>query len=77
LGALFVNGLNKYSNDMKEKIESIALQYSLTDSEASQLANELLNLFDVFDSEKVTISKKEYDWLKKCEEDLNGISFSL
>lgn len=28
-------------------------------------------------SEQITISKKEYDWLKKCEKDLNDISFSL
>ena len=29
------------------------------------------------DSEQITIPKKEYDWLKKCEKDLNDISFSL
>tara|TARA_R110000803_G_scaffold53291_1_gene109302 strand:- start:449 stop:634 length:186 start_codon:yes stop_codon:yes gene_type:complete len=32
---------------MRDKIESIVLQYSLTDSEASQLTDELLNLFPV------------------------------
>lgn len=37
----------------------------------------LLPIHDVSDSEQITISKKEYDWLKKCEKDLNDISFSL
>ncbi len=32
---------------MREKIESKLLEYSLTDAEASQLTDELLNLFNV------------------------------
>ncbi len=42
--------------------------------------NEIVNLLpirDVSDSEKITIPKKEYEWLKKCEKDLNSIDFSL
>lgn len=42
--------------------------------------NEIVNLLpihDVSDSEKITISKNEYEWLKKCEKDLNSIDFSL
>lgn len=36
-----------------------------------------LPINSVSDSEQITISRKEYDWLKKCEKDLDGISFSL
>jgi len=35
---------------MRDKIESIALQYNLTDAEASQLTDELLDLFSVSNS---------------------------
>ena len=32
---------------MRDKIESIALEYSLTDAEASQLTDQLMDLFSV------------------------------
>ena len=54
---------------MREKIESIVLQYSLTDSEASQLTDELLNLFSVIkcdcELERHERAKMELDY-NKC-----------
>lgn len=52
-----------------------AVRYTTNDIE--KVADEICSLSNVSDSEQVTISKKEYDWLKKCEKDLEGISFSL
>jgi hypothetical protein len=66
------NVKNKYCNDMRDKIESIVLQYSLTDSEASQLTDELLNLFSVMNRESLkdfqdNVTRESYDWDKGQE----------
>ena len=39
------------------------------------LLNEISSIIN--NSDRITISKKEYEWLKKCEKDLSGIDFSL
>lgn len=57
---------------MRDKIESIVLQYSLTDSEASQLTDELLNLFSVMNRESLkdfqdNVTRESYDWDKGQE----------
>lgn len=49
---------------MRDKIENIALQYSLTDSEASKLADELLDLFSVMPSLNIDIRPKAKKHLK-------------
>ena len=62
---------------MEEKILEILKDNKEWNSSLEYTAKELLDLFSVSDSETITISKKEYDWLKKCEKDLGGIDFSL
>jgi len=82
-----VNDLNKALLHIKSKHNGeVPYQYGsrecakLMDSYAKEYHEhklKLLDLFSVSDSETITISKKEYDWLKKCEKDLGGIDFSL
>lgn len=65
---------------MEDKIRRImddSTDYQTGEVDAEIAINKLLVLFNVSDSEQVTIPKKEYDWLKKCEKDLSSISFSL
>ncbi len=60
--------------------EGFAITLDNYKEDTEYLADELIKLFSlhsVSDSEQMTISKKEYDWLKKCEKDLDSISFSL
>lgn len=62
---------------MEEKIIEILEKHEVSNWDLHKITEELLDLFSVSDSETITISKKEYDWLKKCEKDLGGIDFSL
>ena len=65
---------------MEDKIRKImdeSTDYQTGEVDAEIAISKLLDLFSVSDSETITISKKEYDWLKKCEKDLGGIDFSL
>ena len=60
---------------MKDRIESIILQYSMTDAEASHLSDELFKLFAqqntlTLDNEKAL--RKEIEWLRNEYECTSG-----
>lgn len=68
---------------VKEFDRLIKAHYSDEIDSRDEWLREIIDLKDnvvksiSIDSENVIISKKEYDWLKKCEKDLGGISFSF
>ena len=71
-----INELLKNSSNSEGTINRLKTKVGCYRSFLTDL-NRALNIDLVSDSEQVTISKKEYDWLKKCEKDLDSISFSL
>ena len=70
LSGIMEKGLADKMQGFKHDFESMATHYA--EIEVNNIV-----LDDVSDSEKITIPKKEYEWLKKCEKDLNSIDFSL